>query len=54
MEVVISYEHFRRESDGVDLPAKFIMPRAKMASNFTITMAAEGKNRLPHYIVIYK
>jgi len=34
---------WRRESDGVDLPAKFIMPRSKMASNFTITMASEGK-----------
>jgi len=33
---------WKRESDGVDLPAKFIMPRSKMASSFTITMASEG------------
>ena len=38
---------WRRESDGVDLPAKFIMPRSKMASNFTITMASEGKKDCP-------
>lgn len=33
---------WKRESDGVDLPAKFIMPRIKMSSAFTISSAAEG------------
>lgn len=33
---------FRRESDGVDLPAEFIIPKAKVQSAFTFTMAASG------------
>lgn len=33
---------FRRESDGKDLPAEFIIPRCKVQSNFTFTMAATG------------
>lgn len=33
---------FRRESDGVDLPAEFIIPKAKIQSAFTFTMASSG------------
>ena len=33
---------FRRESDGVDLPAQFILPKVKIQTNFTFTMAASG------------
>ena len=33
---------FRRESDGVDLPAEFILPKVKIQTNFTFTMAASG------------
>ena len=33
---------FRREADGVDLPAEFIIPKAKVQSAFTFTMASSG------------
>lgn len=33
---------FRRESDGKDLPAEFIIPKVKIQSNFTFAMAASG------------
>lgn len=33
---------FRREVDGVDLPAEFIIPKAKIQSAFTFTMASSG------------
>lgn len=33
---------FRRESDGLDLPAEFVIPKAKVQSNFTFSMAATG------------
>ena len=33
---------FRRESDGADLPAEFIIPKAKVQSAFTFTMASSG------------
>ncbi len=33
---------FRRESDGVDMPAEFIIPNCKVQSNFTFTMASSG------------
>ena len=33
---------WRRERDGLDLPAKFTMPRIKVASNFTIENASSG------------
>lgn len=33
---------FRRESDGVDMPAEFIIPNCKVQSNFTFSMAANG------------
>ena len=33
---------FRRQSDGADLPAEFIIPKAKIQSNFTFTMASSG------------
>ena len=33
---------FRRQSDGVDMPAEFIIPNGKVQSNFTFTMAATG------------
>lgn len=33
---------FRREADGVDLPAEFIIPKAKIQSAFTFTMASSG------------
>lgn len=33
---------FRRQSDGVDLPAEFIIPKVKIQSNFTFTMASSG------------
>ena len=33
---------FRRESDGVDMPAEFIIPNGKIQSNFTFTMASSG------------
>ena len=33
---------FRRESDGVDMPAEFIIPNGKIQSNFTFSMASNG------------
>ena len=33
---------FRREADGIDLPAEFIIPKVKIQSNFTFAMAASG------------
>ncbi len=33
---------FRRELDGLDLPAQFILPKIKIQSNFTFTMASTG------------
>lgn len=33
---------FRREADGKDLPAEFIIPKVKIQSNFTFNMAATG------------
>lgn len=33
---------FRRQADGVDMPAEFIIPNCKIQSNFTFTMAASG------------
>lgn len=33
---------FRRENDGVDMPAEFIIPNCRVQSNFTFTMAATG------------
>lgn len=33
---------FRRESDGKDLPAEFIIPKCKVQSNFTFSMASNG------------
>lgn len=33
---------FRRESDGVDKAAQFIIPKGKVQSNFTFTMANSG------------
>lgn len=33
---------FRREADGVDLPATFIIPHGKIQSNYTFSMASTG------------
>lgn len=33
---------FRRASDGKDLPAQFVIPKGKVQSNFTFTMASSG------------
>lgn len=33
---------FRRQADGVDLPAEFIIPNGKIQSNFTFSMASTG------------
>lgn len=33
---------FRRQSDGTDLPAEIIIPRGKIQSNFTFTLASTG------------
>ena len=33
---------FRREADGKDLPAEFVIPKVKIQSNFTFSMAATG------------
>jgi hypothetical protein len=33
---------FRRQSDGVDLPANLTFPNVKIQSNFTFTMASSG------------
>ena len=33
---------FRRESDGVDMPATFIIPHGKIQSNYTFNMVAAG------------
>ena len=33
---------FRREQDGVDLPAEFVIPNAKVQSNFSFAMASSG------------
>lgn len=33
---------FRRESDGVDMPAEFVIPNCKVQSNFTFSMASSG------------
>lgn len=33
---------YRRQMDGVDLPAELIIPKVKIQSNFTFTMASSG------------
>ena len=33
---------FRRQTDGVDLPAQLVIPNAKIQTNFTFTMAPSG------------
>ena len=33
---------FRREADGKDMPAEFIIPKAKVQSNFSFAMASSG------------
>lgn len=33
---------FRREADGVDMPAEFVIPKAKVQSNFSFAMASSG------------
>lgn len=33
---------FRRSSDGKDVPAQFVIPKGKVQSNFTFTMAGTG------------
>lgn len=33
---------FRKESDGIDMPAVFTIPNGKIQSNFTFTMASTG------------
>ena len=33
---------FRRESDGVDMPAEITLPNVKIQSNFTFSMASSG------------
>lgn len=33
---------FRREADGIDMPAEFIIPNCKVQSNFTFSMASTG------------
>lgn len=33
---------FRRQSDGVDLPATITFPNVKIQSNFTFSMASTG------------
>ena len=33
---------FRRQSDGVDLPANITLPNVKIQSNFTFSMASTG------------
>ena len=33
---------FRRKSDGVDMPAELTLPKVKIQSNFTFSMAATG------------
>lgn len=33
---------FRRQSDGVDMPAEFVIPNAKIQSNFTFSLASTG------------
>ena len=33
---------FRREGDGVDMPAEFVIPNGKIQSNFNFTMASSG------------
>ena len=33
---------FRRASDGMDVPAQFTIPKGKIQSNFTFTMAGTG------------
>ena len=33
---------FRRESDGLDLPAEIVIPKIKIQSNFTFAMASTG------------
>lgn len=33
---------FRREADGKDLPAEFVIPKVKVQSNFTFSMASSG------------
>ena len=41
---------FREEATGQDLPAQFVIPRGKIQSNFTFTMANSGKKLgLPEY-----
>lgn len=33
---------FRRASDGLDVPAQFVIPKGKVQSNFTFSMASSG------------
>lgn len=33
---------YRRESDGVDLPAELVIPKGKVQSNFSISMSSSG------------
>lgn len=33
---------FRRQADGIDLPAQLVIPNAKIQTNFTFTMAPSG------------
>lgn len=33
---------FRREADGVDMPAELVIPNGKIQSNFTLAMASSG------------
>ena len=41
---------FREEATGQDLPAQFVIPRGKIQSNFTFTMANSGKRMgLPEF-----
>lgn len=42
---------FRRESDGVDMPAEFVIPNGKVQSNFTFSMASSGDPSTFNFVV---
>lgn len=42
---------YRRESDGVDMPAEIVIPKGKVQSNFTVSMASTGDPSTFNFVV---
>lgn len=43
---------FRRQADGVDMPAELTFPNVKIQSNFTFSMASTGKGNCSYKIFL--